>query len=68
MPDYIVESVVRQDAWKRRIRDLRYLGWTVIASKKRMQGGRVRSFYRLVNFEPWPEDPTDAAPPTGHPA
>jgi len=51
-----LEFVANQDNWKKRIRDLRYLGWKVLASKKRMPNGRVRSFYRLVKAQPWPEN------------
>ena len=53
-----LEFVANQDDWKKRIRDLRYLGWDVRASTKRMQNGRVRSFYRLVKAQPWPENPS----------
>ncbi len=53
-----LEFVANQDDWKKRIRDLRYLGWKVQASKKRMPNGRVRSFYTLVEAQPWPPNPT----------
>jgi 5-methylcytosine-specific restriction endonuclease McrA len=53
-----LEFVANQDDWKKRIRDLRYLGWEVYASRKRMPNGRVRSFYRLVKAQPWPENPS----------
>lgn len=53
-----LEFVANQDDWKKRIRDLRYLGWIVPASKKKMPNGRVRSFYRLVKANPWPENPS----------
>jgi len=53
-----LEFVANQDDWKKRIRDLRYLGWQILASKKRLPNGRVRSFYQLVKVEPWPSNPT----------
>lgn len=54
-----LEFVANQDDWKKRIRDLRYLGWIIPApTRKRMPGGRVRSFYRLGKAKPWPENPT----------
>lgn len=44
-----------QEDWHRRLRDLRYLGWEYTYKKKR-EGSRVRSYYRLVKFAPWPDD------------
>jgi hypothetical protein len=57
-PAQMMGFVANQDDWKKRIRDLRYLGWSVVASRKRVPGGRVRSFYRLVKAKPWPENPS----------
>lgn len=53
-----LEFIANQDDWKKRIRDLRYLGWVVRASRKRMPNGRVRSFYQLMKARAWPENPS----------
>jgi 5-methylcytosine-specific restriction endonuclease McrA len=47
----------KQEDWKKRTRDLRYLGWKIKVVKK-METGRVVASYRLDHFEPWPESPT----------
>ena len=54
-----LEFVANQDDWKKRIRELRYLGWEIETFSRRLpEGGRVSSYYRLVKSRPWPEDPT----------
>lgn len=58
VPYFLMESVAGQDDWKKRTRELRYLGWTIHVSKKKMAGGRVRSFYTLKKFTRWPRDPS----------
>ena len=58
VPMDTLEFVANQDDWKKRIRDLRYLGWKIEISKKKLPGGRVSSYYRLIQSKPWPEDPT----------
>jgi hypothetical protein len=57
---WMIEFVAQdQTDWPKRTRDLRYLGWDVIArNKKNPQTGRMESFYTLRSFEPWPENPT----------
>lgn len=44
-----------QEDWQRRLRDLRYIGWDY-THKKKTEGGRVRTYYRLVKSAPWPEN------------
>ncbi|MCA2293012.1 HNH endonuclease [Mycobacterium avium] len=44
-----------QEDWQRRLRDLRYIGWD-FAHKKQREGGRVRTYYRLVKSAPWPKN------------
>jgi hypothetical protein len=39
------------------MRDLRFIGWDYRFRKAR-EGGRVRTYYRLVKFAPWPENIT----------
>jgi HNH endonuclease len=59
---WLIEFVAQdQDDWPKRTRDLRYLGWKIVAGKKKSaQTGRVESFYVLKSFEEWPDDPTKA--------
>ncbi len=53
-----LEFIANQDDWKKRIRELRYLGWEVETFNRRISDTRVSSFYRLVKSCPWPENPT----------
>ena len=53
-----LEFVANQDDWKKRVRELRYLGWKIKSSRKKQAGGRVKSFYRLIESKPWPDNPT----------
>ncbi len=57
VPSYLIGFVAGQDDWKKRTRELRYLGWKIAASKKKVEG-RVRSFYTLRKYTSWPMDPT----------
>lgn len=59
VPAATLEFVANQDDWKKRIRELRYLGWKIATFNRRLEGGRVSSFYRVIEYKPWPEDPTD---------
>ncbi len=59
VPAATLEFVANQDDWKKRVRELRYLGWKIDPFNKRLaEGGRVSSFYRLVKSCQWPADPT----------
>ncbi len=53
-----LEFVANQDDWKKRVRELRYLGWEIETFNRRISKDRVSSFYRLVTSQPWPDDPT----------
>jgi 5-methylcytosine-specific restriction endonuclease McrA len=53
-----LEFVANQDDWKKRVRELRYLGWDIRTFNRRVSKTRVSSFYRLVKSRPWPDDPT----------
>jgi hypothetical protein len=53
-----LKFVANQDAWKKRIRELRYLGWEIETFNRKLPGGRVSSFYRLIQSKQWPADPT----------
>lgn len=50
----VANAKEHQEDWHRRMRDLRYLGWQYTV-KTKWEGGRVRSFYRLVHSHPWPD-------------
>lgn len=59
VPAATLDFVANQDDWKKRIRELRYLGWEIETfNRKLSEGGRVSSYYRLVKSRPWPDDPT----------
>lgn len=44
-----------QEDWQRRLRDLRYIGWDYTTKRKR-EGGRVWSYYRLTKSASWPDN------------
>ena len=54
----LIEFVANQDDWKKRTRELRYLGWKIEVTKRKQANGRVTSFYKLIEFTKWPDDPT----------
>lgn len=58
VPAATLNFVANQGAWKKRIRELRYLGWEIETFNRRISEARVSSFYRLVKSRPWPTDPT----------
>jgi hypothetical protein len=59
VPAATLDFVANQGDWKKRIRELRYIGWEIETfNRKLSEGGRVSSYYRLVKWRPWPEDPT----------
>lgn len=45
-----------QEDWQRRLRDLRFLGWEYEHQNRHNEGARVRSYYRLRRWLPWPAD------------
>jgi hypothetical protein len=49
-----------QEDWQRRMRELRDLGWDYETRKSREEG-RVRSYYRLTRWAPWPPGKLRAA-------
>jgi hypothetical protein len=55
-----LKFIANQDNWPQRVRELRYLGWDIDSFNRKMPGGRVSSFYRLKESQPWPEDPAGA--------
>jgi hypothetical protein len=57
LPSSLLEFVADQDDWKKRTRELRYLGWKVRVIKKKVNG-KIRAFYQLDEWKPWPDNPT----------
>jgi hypothetical protein len=45
-----------QTDYEKRTRELRLLGWNYKVRKERRDGSRVRSYYRLTQSAPWPEN------------
>jgi hypothetical protein len=64
VPSDLVEIVAKskqyQDDWQKRMRELRELGWQYSFTKKK-EGNRVRSYFILEHYEPWPEGSLRAA-------
>lgn len=59
VPASTLEFVANQDDWKKRVRELRYLGWEIKTfNRKLSEGGRISSYYQLLKASPWPDDPT----------
>jgi len=58
VPAATLKLIADQAGWKSRLRELRYLGWDIESFNRKLEGGRVSSFYRLNKPKPWPPDPT----------
>jgi len=58
VPAATLNFVASQGDWKKRIRELRYLGWEIETFNRQISETRISSFYRLVKWRPWPPDPT----------
>lgn len=58
VPSHMLDIVANQDEWRKRLRELRYLGWEIIASRAKVPGGRFQSAYRLDQYTEWPPDPS----------
>jgi hypothetical protein len=58
VPSHMIDIVANQDEWRKRLRELRYLGWKITAIRMKIPGGRFQSAYRLDKFTEWPSDPT----------
>jgi len=58
VPSYMLDLIAHQDEWRKRLRELRYLGWKITASRANVSPGRFRSAYRLDKFTEWPPDPS----------
>lgn len=58
VPSSLIEFVAGQEDWHKRARELRYLGWAIQATRKKLPSGKVESYYTLEKYHDWPEDPT----------
>jgi hypothetical protein len=58
VPSPLIELVAGQEDWKKRTRELRYLGWEIEATRRKLESGKVESYYTLHRFNAWPEDPS----------
>jgi 5-methylcytosine-specific restriction endonuclease McrA len=58
VPSHMIDIAANQDEWRKRLRELRYLGWEITASRANLPGGRFQSAYRLDKFTEWPPDPS----------
>jgi hypothetical protein len=58
VPAQVMSFVANQDDWKKRARELRYLGWNIKVFNRKLPNGRISSFYKLIQSAVWPDDPT----------
>jgi hypothetical protein len=58
VPSPLIELVAGQEDWRKRTRELRYLGWEIEATRRKLESGKVESYYTLHKFVEWPEDPS----------
>lgn len=56
---YIQMVASTHDDYAKRMRELRELGWRY-HPLRRKEGGRVRTYFVLDSWEPWPADPADS--------
>jgi hypothetical protein len=58
VPSPLIELVAGQADWKKRTRELRYLGWEIDATRRKLESGKSESFYTLHKFTEWPQNPS----------
>ncbi len=58
IPSSLIELVAGQEDWRKRTRELRYLGWEIEATRRKLPSGKVESYYTLHAFQDWPDDPS----------
>ncbi|HEY4679034.1 MAG TPA: HNH endonuclease signature motif containing protein [Candidatus Angelobacter sp.] len=54
---FLLEAVAAQDDWRKRLRELRTLGWKIEAKRKKQPNGRVTSAYRVEKWNELSDDP-----------
>ena len=57
--EYIQIVAYTHDDYEKRMRELRELGWRY-HPRKRKVGRRLRTYFVLDHWEPWPENPAAA--------
>jgi hypothetical protein len=69
VPSYLIGIVASaqqfQEDWQRRLRELRDLGWDYKVKKKK-EGGRIVSYYRLTKDGGWPPNGTTVREALSH--
>jgi 5-methylcytosine-specific restriction endonuclease McrA len=58
VPAYLMSFVGNQHDWMKRARELRYLGWKIVITRKKLDSGKVMAFYAAKTHTPWPADPS----------
>ena len=58
VPSHMIDIIANQDDWRKRLRELRYIGWEITAIRTHLPGGRFQSVYRLDQFAEWPNNPS----------
>jgi hypothetical protein len=57
--EYLAVVAWTHDDWEKRLRELREIGWDY-NYKRQQEGDRVRVYFRLARWAPWPDDPAKA--------
>lgn len=52
--EMVAQANQYQEDWQKRMRELRILGWDY-EYRRRREGGRVRTYYRMTKWRPWPK-------------
>ncbi|QBR93749.1 HNH endonuclease [Nocardioides euryhalodurans] len=53
----VASAQAYQEDYQKRLRELRTLGWVIPHQKRHNEGARVRTYYKCVSWEPWPDGP-----------
>lgn len=53
----VASAQAYQEDYQKRLRELRTLGWVIPHQKRYDEGARVRTYYKCVSWEPWPDGP-----------
>jgi len=56
----VASALSYQDDWQKRLRELRSIGWDYSVKREKIFG-RIKSFYTLTRWEPWPNGPVRRA-------
>jgi hypothetical protein len=53
----VASAQAYQEDYQKRLRELRTLGWVIPHQKRHNEGARVRTYYKCVSWERWPDGP-----------